>query len=362
MGKPGDLRAQSIGTTTDGRELVRMLCEVVEDVPATDAQAEPPRWIHIMPFGPLVEARDGRAFQVSDALAVAARTETPLVIDWDHESEYGKTRAAGWVEELRVQEGDGEMPHPGVWGRATWTPEGRADVTSRAYRFLSPVVVLESESRDAQQIVAVALTNRPALRMHGLDQFRERLSTTFGRLVDSNGNSGGHTMKAETVTALCAALGITPGADDTAILDAVKARGTGETIALREANSVLKLELSETRTKLSALEAKHAEVERAEFAARVERVLEKAAADGKVTPASSKKWREFACKSPENLAMFEADILPDLAKVGDAAPPPPKGKGAASDTKLGRYGVSKEEAEKAEQYNRERVVAAESEA
>ena len=348
-------KAQSIGTLPDGRELVRMLCEVeVDEAPSSEAGKAPPEWIQLMPRGPLIEARDGRSFQVSDVLKVAAKTELPLVVDWDHESEWGKTRAAGWIEELRIQEGDGDMPRPGVWGRATWTPEGKADVAARAYRFLSPVLILESESRDAQQIVSVALTNRPALRMHGLDSFRERLSAVYGPLADA---SGGTTMEARTVSAIKSAFGLKPDADDAAILQAAT-HTSSEATTLREANSVLKSQLSEVQGKVATLEGRLAEQTKAEFAQKVERVLEGAATAGKVTPASASKWREFCLKSEGNLEMFERDILPDLAAKAGDAPPPPRDAGGKVDRTLARYGVSAEEAAAAEKYASERRAAA----
>lgn len=352
-------KAQSIGTLPDGRELVRMLCEVtVEEAPASGpTDAKPPAWIQLMPIGPIVEARDGRTFQVTDVLKVAAKTELPLVVDWDHESEWGKTRAAGWIEELRIQDGDGEMPRPGVWGRTTWTPEGKSDVGARAYRFLSPVLILESESRDAQQIVSVALTNRPALRMHGLDSFRERLSQTYGPLADATGD----TMDAKTVSAIKSAFGLKPEADDAAIMQAAT-HATTEAGTLREVNGVLKAQLSEAQGKVATLEGKLAEQTKVEFAAQVERVLAQAATDGKVTPASATKWREFCLKGADNLALFERDILPDLVSKGGEAPPPPKSEGGKVDRKLAAYGISAEEAAAAEKYNTEQRASAGEEA
>jgi phage I-like protein len=117
-------------------------------------------WLHICPAGPLVVARDGRAFQLTDAAAVVRRTELPLLLDWEHDSERwdGSTAAAGWGEELEVRAS-------GIWLRTSYTPQGTADVASKRYRYLSPVLELDSESRDVLSIVSVALTNKPALRM-----------------------------------------------------------------------------------------------------------------------------------------------------------------------------------------------------
>jgi phage I-like protein len=354
-------QAQSLGTLADGRELVRMLCEV-ETKKGDDGKVTLPEWIHIMPAGPLVEARDGRSFQVTDLLGVAAKTELPLVIDWDHESERGKTRAGGWVEELRVQDsGDGEMPRAGIWGRTTWTPEGEADVAVRAYRFLSPVLILASESRDVQQIVSVAMTNRPALRMHGLDSFRERLSQQFGPLADAQGGE----MDAKSVSAIRSAFGLKADADDAAILQAATTAANAAT-SLREANSLLTTQLSAAQTKVTALEGQLAERTKAEFAEKVERLLEQAGKNGKVTPADADSWRKFCLKSEDNLEMFERTILPNLAEKAGESTPPPKGqptqtKGQYDQKRLAAYGVSAEEAAAAEKYQAERRAAADGE-
>jgi phage I-like protein len=117
-------------------------------------------WLHICPAGPLIVARDGRAFQLTDAAAVVRRTELPLLLDWEHDSERwdGSTAAAGWGEALEVRAS-------GIWLRTAYTPQGTADVASKRYRYLSPVLELDAESRDVLSIVSVALTNKPALRM-----------------------------------------------------------------------------------------------------------------------------------------------------------------------------------------------------
>jgi phage I-like protein len=117
-------------------------------------------WIHITPRGPQIVARDGRKFSMSNADAVVAKSTVPALVDWDHESELftGSTRAAGWVEALAVRSS-------GVWGRVKWTAKGKADIADSAYRFLSPVLELNPETKEVLSIISIALTNRPALQM-----------------------------------------------------------------------------------------------------------------------------------------------------------------------------------------------------
>ena len=142
-------RSQHLTTFADGRQLVRAVFELEADTSS----------IHILPAGPLVATRDERAFVVRDLAMVAARSELPILLDWEHRSEWGgETRAAGWLTSLDVRSS-------GLWGRVDWTPAGRADVDSRSYRYLSPVLILDGETREVRSVVSVALTNRPALKM-----------------------------------------------------------------------------------------------------------------------------------------------------------------------------------------------------
>lgn len=155
--------AQSIGTTYDGNA-VRL---------AFDLHREVRDSIHILPQGPLVLARDGRAFTVEDAPGLIASVEMPLFVDWEHRSEFGDSRAAGWIDGLyNVTSG---AQAPGIWGRVKWTDEGRNDGKSGAYRYLSPVVLIDDDRR-AKALLAVALTNRPALRLEAINGYRENLS------------------------------------------------------------------------------------------------------------------------------------------------------------------------------------------
>lgn len=69
------------------------------------------------------------------------------------------TQAYGWIKDLRLMSG-GADDYNGLYAKIEWTPEGMALVTTKAYRFLSPVFVL-GEDGQPKQLVNVALTNRP---------------------------------------------------------------------------------------------------------------------------------------------------------------------------------------------------------
>jgi hypothetical protein len=171
-------KAQHLGTLPNGQNLVRAVFEF-------GAMAGGP--IHILPAGPHVAARDGREFTVSNPARVIAQTELPLHADRDHEAERegGSTAATGWVVSLGVDAGYGSRA-AGIWGVLEPTPDGLADIKARRFRYISPVLALDSESRDVLSILAVSFTNRPALVLQGIDRDQFSLRTSA--------NNEGHDM------------------------------------------------------------------------------------------------------------------------------------------------------------------------
>jgi len=140
--------------------------------------------LHIVPPGRVITARDGRSFQVKDAQRVVSSSQVPMLLDREHSSETGgTTRAAGWITSLRAD------PNGGIFGTVELTPDGEKEIRTRVYRYVSPVLVLDSEERDVLEIVSVALTNRPALRLQeiSVDAYRAKTRETT-RLACSMGS------------------------------------------------------------------------------------------------------------------------------------------------------------------------------
>lgn len=92
----------------------------------------------------------------------AANASGRRQIDFDHSANKGDTRAAGWIQGLRI-EGDK------LRARVEWTPAGQEAVKKREYRFTSAEYKtkirdkLTGETRDGKSLVACTLTNRPFL-------------------------------------------------------------------------------------------------------------------------------------------------------------------------------------------------------
>lgn len=127
-------------------------------------------WMLLVPAGRFT-ARDGRKFDSGtkrDMEAIVARTKayhgsTDMVVDYDHQSVFGTkdgvggtARAAGWIKELQVRD-------DGIWGRVEWTARAQAEIESKEYRYLSPVIPHRKTDGRVYFILNAALTNTPAL-------------------------------------------------------------------------------------------------------------------------------------------------------------------------------------------------------
>lgn len=283
---------QQVGRTEDGLSVVRLAFDLgsPSDGGADGAPAPAlPTRLHVVPAGPKVRARDGRSFSVSDPAKVIANSELPLLIDWEHRSEYGQSKAAGWIHGLEFV--DDGSPSAGIWGTVeNWTTDGAKDVADKTYRYLSPVLVIDGESLEVFAILSVALTNTPALRLEALDAFRESMSRRGFSIHASDST----VVREEHDTmplkkALCAVLGLAETATDEEIVNATKARKPasadgGEQVSM-QAYSVVVEERNSFKTRFEAAEAKLASLEKAAFQKRVVDELDRHIQEGHVTPA-----------------------------------------------------------------------------
>ena len=142
----------------------------VKDVQEDDYEFDD-RWVMIAPLGEYVGANT-KGEQLEEKLTPEAfeaivmafhQKDLQIPLDKDHaslkEPLHRDTQAYGWIKDLRLMSG-GADDYNGLYAKIEWTPEGMALVTTKAYRFLSPVFVLDEEGHPTQ-LVNVALTNRP---------------------------------------------------------------------------------------------------------------------------------------------------------------------------------------------------------
>lgn len=84
---------------------------------------------------------------------------TDLLVDYEHGSLWGETKAAGWSPEVQVRDDGLYMKYP------EFTPVAKNAVDAREYRYFSPVYNLQAKDKQGNRVGAVidsvAITNRP---------------------------------------------------------------------------------------------------------------------------------------------------------------------------------------------------------
>ena len=125
----------------------------------------PPEWVQLIPPGEFKPADSREPWKLVDPQKVIAASQPFLAtmnIDYDHGTDMGgSSRAAGWIKQLAAHGPKGE---PGIWGLVDWNAQGAQDVSTKAFRYISPVFAFDKNTREVTAILRAALTNNPALR------------------------------------------------------------------------------------------------------------------------------------------------------------------------------------------------------
>lgn len=124
-----------------------------------------PEWVHVVPAGTFSGA-DGRGpytLKNAEAVIAASMRHGALPFDENHSTEVaavvgGAAPARGWIDRM-------EARSDGIWGHVEWTPEGRAIMEGKHYKWQSPVFNY-TKTGDVVQVKSVALTNNPNLLEH----------------------------------------------------------------------------------------------------------------------------------------------------------------------------------------------------
>lgn len=247
----------------------------------TSAAATPaPEWVHLLPAtSGRIETDDKRGpYHVTDADALIAASfagASRLPIDENHATDLAAPKglpapARGWITELQARE-------DGVWGKVEWTDEGEALVTTRAYRGISPVVLLNPQ--DKQQIRGIArasLVNRPNLRgltaLHQQEDddmsFRASVAGWLGLNPDASDtdiqtaieghSNGGETVALQSqIAEIGTALGVADGGDILAAAKAAKDAGKGDNaqiVALQSSVAALETRNATLEASLTAIQ------------------------------------------------------------------------------------------------------------
>lgn len=251
--------------------------------------AEPAEWVQLLPAGTFT-GRDGRGPYVNDdpagILAAFGAWGMPLNVDYEHQSlgaagKTGPTPAAGWVQALDVRDGE-------IWGQMDWCAPAAELLSTRQYRYLSPVFDYEPDSGRVLRLIGAGLTNNPNLYLTAaasrtggalvdeliesicyrlnipLTSTPEEIAMHLQRLIDMLGAT-------KTATAeMARALGLPADAELSAVAQAVQARSTGQAVPRAEFDRVVQ-----------ALEALRAE----RLAEQVTAAVDAAVTAGKLAPA-----------------------------------------------------------------------------
>jgi phage I-like protein len=274
----------------------------------------PPEWIRILPLGrvELVDRREPLEVDegaLEEMVAAFHSRGVDLVIDYEHQSLQGeRAPAAGWIKHL-------EARADGLWARVEWTAQAREYLTNREYRYFSPVLGLDPESRKPTVLMQLGLTNVPAIK-------------SLPPLVAKVGGAApeaavGQEEEGETMEELKCLVGLNPEAGE----DEVGARVLE---VFRELAAALDLE-GEARADcwLGALEALKAGARRLpqvqeelevlkERLARetADRVVEEALKAGKVAPAQKDWALEYYRLDPEGFRSYLARA-PKVVPAGE---------------------------------------------
>jgi phage I-like protein len=257
--------------------------------------------LQLFPAGDF-SARDGRPgeqpWRMNAAIAarviaqVAAR-QTPLVIDYEHQSlnteQNGQPApAAGWFRALEWREGQG-LYAVGV----EWTLRAQMMIKAGEYKYISPVFGYDTDTHEVTQLHSAGLTNTPAL--DGMDEVLLRAAKSLITTGD------------DPMKELLKALGLAEDANEAQALAALKAlqdqvADDGKAIAALKAQAPDPAQyapvgvLQSTQAELAALKSQA-------LARDIADLIAPALADGRLLPAQ-KEWAEGLGQS--NLAALRA--------------------------------------------------------
>jgi phage I-like protein len=274
-----------------------------------------PEWIRLLPLGQ-VDLVDGRPPFEVDKESLAAMVEAfqsrgvDLVVDYEHQSlNGGRAPAAGWIKELTARE-------DGLWARVEWTAQAGEYLRQKEYRYFSPVLKLDPETRQPLALLQAALTNVPAMKKV------TPLVAKYGGA--STEDAGLRPVENNRVVAdLKLRLGLTPEAPGDSVW------GKTEEF-LREVSGALGLaaEATADQVKESLINLKSRAAQAEELALKIEslkarlaeeqanRSVEEALKLGKISPAQKTWALEYCRRDPESFRAF-AEKAPKVVPVGE---------------------------------------------
>lgn len=194
------------------------------------------------------------AEKMQQCVARFEQQQNPMVVDYEHNSVRpgGDGRAAGWIHELEVREGENGAE---LWAKVEWTNAAAEMIKAGEYRYCSPVIDFESKDRESNETVPVelfnvAITNNPFLDgMHPIALTRTAASAALeNNMPEEESNDVEIEVKPKGEEDQSAAMADEPMVEDegdtvagalTAFVDAVAAASGGSKAAVLDALNTL---------------------------------------------------------------------------------------------------------------------------
>jgi phage I-like protein len=293
-------------------------------------QANLPEWIRLLPLGKVELADHREPFMVDEAsltsmVAAFQSRGIDLVIDYEHQSMQGeRAPAAGWIKHL-------EARTDGLWGRVDWTQQAQEYLAQREYRYFSPVLRLDPETRRPMALMHVGLTNVPAInhlpplvaRWGGEAQVSGWLKPMQLALKAPGLEMDSVKEKAKMVEKLKSLMGLKPEVEAGAVCSkALEAfRDLGTSLNLPDDATVAQLKGAVEALKAGAARLLKAEEEVQALKTRLveettERFVEEALKTGKVSPAQRGWALEYCRRDPEGFKTY-TERAPKLVPTGE---------------------------------------------
>jgi phage I-like protein len=283
-----------------------------------------PEWIRILPLGQ-VELSDSREPFEVDAASLSSMVATfrsrgvDLVIDYEHQSLQGeRAPAAGWIKDL-------EARPDGLWARVEWTRQAREYLLSKEYRYFSPVLRLDPETRRPTALLHLGLTNVPAIKR--LPPLVAKWGGESGATAGPGGqgpvgpNPAGE--QGRSMDKIRELLGLAPQADEGMVASRVLEilQDLAAALSLPVEASVSQLMGAVTALQTGAATLRERTEELAALKARLaaesaSRAVDEALLAGKVSPAQKDWALEYFRRDPEGFATYVARA-PKLVPVGE---------------------------------------------
>jgi phage I-like protein len=289
-----------------------------------------PEWIRVLPRG-TVELSDHREpFLVDEAslLAMAAEFRSrgvDLVIDYEHQSLQGeRAPAAGWIKEL-------EARSDGLWAHVDWTQAARDYLEKKEYRYFSPVLRLDPETRKPVALMHVGLTNVPAIkhlpplvaRWGGKDPAPQATRPAEAAVRALAGKMDSGKEKEKMVEQLKRLMGLQPEAEAGVVCGKTLEAFRDLAVTLDLPGEVSMAQLKGAVEALKAGAARRLETEEALQALKIrlagetaDRLVGEALKAGKVSPAQRGWALEYCRRDPEGFQTYAARA-PKLVPTGE---------------------------------------------